>query len=111
MFAILTAVLALNAPQQSQASPYDAAMRCAGLTQAASELEGSESSRGRTLFDAALYWSLTAAQAAQAAGRTGTQADADQTRARLRAVRELSAGDAAARTALDACIQRMPNLG
>lgn len=111
MFAILAAVIALNAPQQAQAAPYEDAVRCAGLTQAASELEGSESSRGRTLFGAALYWSLTAAQASRTAGRTESQVDADQTRARVRAVRELSAGDATAKTALETCIQRTPNLG
>ena len=114
MFTLLAAVMALNAPQEAptvQAVPYDEAVRCAGLSQAASELEGSESGRGRTLFDAALYWSLAAMQMSQFAGRPDAQAETDQTRARLRAVRELSAGDAAARAALDACLQRTPNLG
>lgn len=111
MFAILAAVLALTTPHQAQTAPREDAVRCAGLTQAASELEGSESSRGRTLFDAALYWSLTAAEAQRGAGRSDSQADAEQTRARLRAVRELSAGDATAKSALETCLQRMPNLG
>lgn len=106
MFAILAAAITVAVQDPS----YDEAVRCAGLTQAASELEGSESARGRSLFDAALYWSLTAGQKAENAGRSA-QADADQTRARMRAVRELSADDAAARTALDACLQQTPNLG
>ncbi len=105
MFAIFAAVISVAVQDPS----YDEAVRCAGLTQAASELEGSESARGRSLFDAALYWSLTAAQKAEAAGR-GAQADGDQTRARLRAVRELAAEDAAAKAVLETCLERTPNL-
>ena len=91
--------------------PYEETLRCAGLTQAASELEGGESAEGRALSDAALYWSLTAIQQAQIAGRSPAQAEAEQTRARLRAVRELTADDAAARTNLQRCRARTPNLG
>lgn len=105
MFAILAVVAAVAAQDPS----YDEAVRCAGLTQAASELEGSESARGRSLFDASLYWSLTAGQKAESAGRSA-QADGDQTRARLRAVRELAADDAAARAALETCLQQTPRL-
>ena len=90
---------------------YDDSVRCAGLTQAASELEGGESGEGRALFDAALYWSLAAAQAADASGRGSAAADADQTRARILAVRQLSAGAADARAALQRCRQRTPDLG
>ena len=79
--------------------------------QAASELEGGESGEGRALFDAALYWSLAAAQAADASGRGSAAADADQTRARILAVRQLSAGTAEARAALQRCRQRTPDLG
>lgn len=107
----LVAVLSLGAAQQAQPSPYDAAVRCAGLTQAASELEGGESGEGRSLYDAALYWSLTAMQMAQAAARPAATAETDQTRARIRAVRELSADDPAARAALQDCRTRTPDLG
>lgn len=72
---------------------YDEAVRCAGLTQAASELEGGESRYGRSLYDAALYWSLAAMQAATVAGRNPAVAETEQTRARLDAVRRLSAGN------------------
>lgn len=106
MFVILAAAVAIAA----QTPPYEEAVRCAGLTQAASELEGSESARGRSLFDASLYWSLTASQLAASTGRAA-QADADQTRARLRAVRELAANDASAKAALDTCLTRTPHLG
>jgi hypothetical protein len=114
MFA--TAILALLSLTGAQSAPerllpYDEAVRCAGLTQAASELEGGESGEGRSLYDAALYWSLTATQSASGAGRTPAVAEADQTRARIRAVRELSADDTQARTDLQRCRARAPRLG
>lgn len=116
-----TAALALaqaEAPKQAQSQTqpprlvsYDEAVRCAGLTQAASELEGGESRYGRQLYDAALYWSLAAMQAATASGRDPTAAENDQTRARLQAVRRLTAGEAEARAALQRCRQTAPRLG
>jgi hypothetical protein len=99
----------------AQAQPalmsYDRAVRCAGLTQAASELEGGESARGRQLSDAALFWSLAAAQAAGARGRDFQAAEAEQTLARLTAVRELSRGVASAREQLSECLSRTPDMG
>lgn len=114
MFATaILAILSLTGAQSApdQALPYDQVVRCAGLTQAASELEGGESGEGRALYDAALFWSLTATQSAGAAGRTPAVAEADQTRARLRAVRELTAADADARADLQRCRARTPRLG
>jgi len=108
----LLAVLSLAASQT--AGPilsYEAVVRCAGLTQAASELEGGESREGRLLYDAALYWSLTAIQVAQANGRSPAAADADQTRARIRAVRELAAGAPETAAELQRCRDRTPRLG
>ena len=113
MFLLLVTTLAL-AVQDAPRAPllsYDEAVRCAGLTQAASELEGGESAAGRTLFDAALYWSLAAGQAAQASGRPPAVADADQNRARILAVRQLNAGAPDARTGLERCRARTPDLG
>lgn len=107
------ALLILNGAQAApvQALAYEDIVRCSGLASAASELEGGESTEGRALYDAALYWSLTAIQAAQTAGRSPAVAEADQTRARIRAVRELSADNAEARAALQACRARTPRLG
>lgn len=105
MFAMIAVITAFA----FQDVPYEDAVRCAGLTQAASEMEGSESARGRSLFDAALYWSLTAAQLSLGAGR-GPQSDADQTRARMQGVRELAADDAGAKAALETCLAQTPNL-
>ena len=110
--AVVTAALAVLGPAQTtRLVSYDEAVRCAGLTQAASELEGGESRYGRTLYDAALYWSLAAMQAATTAGRNPTAAENDQTRARLQSVRRLSAGDAEARAALQRCRKAAPRLG
>jgi len=89
---------------------YDEAVRCAGLTQAASELEGGESAEGRTLYDAALYWSLAAMQTGVAAGKSSPAAEGDQTRARIEAVRQLNADAPVARAALNRCLRRTPDL-
>jgi hypothetical protein len=86
-------------------------VRCAGVTQAASELEGGETAEGKALSDAALYWSLAATQAAQASNRDANAADADQNRARIRAVQQLNTGDADAKASLQRCRARTPNLG
>lgn len=112
--ATVAAVLILTGPQAAgtpAAAAYRDALRCAGLTQAASELEGGESAEGRGLYDAALYWSLTAGQAGRIAGRSTAATEGDQTRARILAVRELSADDADARADLQRCRSRAPRLG
>ncbi len=110
VLALILASLALQAPPQAGLVSYEEAVRCAGLTQAASELEGGESAEGRALYDAALYWSLAAMQAGLAAGKTSQAADADQTRARIQAVRQLNTGGTEARAALQRCRARTPAL-
>lgn len=108
----LAIVLTLMAPQDpAPLISYAEMVRCAGLTQAASELAGGEGAEGKALMDAALYWSLTAMQAASAAGKSPAVAEADQTRARIQSVRLLSGDNAEARTALQRCRQRTPRLG
>ena len=110
--AVVTAALAVLGPAQTtRLVSYDEAVRCAGLTQAASELEGGESRYGRSLYDAALYWSLAAMQAATASGRDPVAAENDQTRARLDSVKRLSAGETEARAVLNRCRQKTPRLG
>jgi hypothetical protein len=110
LFAITSAVFMLQTSPSVGLVSYEEAVRCAGLTQAASELEGGESVQGRRLYDAALYWSLAAMQAATAAGKPAPAAEADQTRARIAAVRLLNAETPEARTALQRCQQKTPNL-
>ena len=94
---ILAGLVGAEPAQENELVSYAEAVQCAGLTQAASELEGGESVEGKRLYDAALYWSLAA--------------EGDQTRARIAAVRRLSAEGAAGRAALRQCLQRTPNLG
>ncbi len=114
MFLLLATTVAFavqDAPPRVSLISYDEAVRCAGLAQAASELEGGESADGKSLFDVALYWSLAAGQAASASGKAPSVADADQNRARIQAVRQLNAGDEDARAALRRCRTRTPDLG
>lgn len=113
MFLLLAATVALavqDAPRVGLIS-YEETVRCAGLAQAASELEGGESTDGKSLFDVALYWSLAAGQAATASGKAPAVADADQNRARILAVRQLNSGDDTARADLRRCRARTPDLG
>ena len=111
MFVLLAAATVLSAPQSGEGLvSYEQAVRCAGLTQAASELEGGESREGQTLYDSALYWSLAAMNAAQASGRSDVLAEAEQTRARITAVRQLSQDDASAQAELARCRRLTPKL-
>ena len=110
LLALTSAVFTLQAAPSVGLVSYDEAVRCAGLTQAASELEGGESAQGRRLYDAALYWSLAAMQAATAAGKSATVAEADQTRSRIAAVRSLNGDAPEARAALQRCQKKTPNL-
>lgn len=98
------------APSRAPALPYAETLRCSGLTQAASELEGGESGEGRALYDAALYWSLTTLQSGQAELKSAATVETEMTRARVQAVRELTARNATAREALKACRARTPSL-
>ena len=91
--------------------PYADVIACAGVTQAMSELEGGESEHGRRLYDAALYWSLTAIQLGQASGRPDVRTETDMTNARIRSVRELNRHDAKAVEHLENCIKSAPKLG
>lgn len=110
LFALSSAALMLQATPVAGLVSYDEAVRCAGLTQAASELEGGESAQGRQLYDAALYWSLAAMQAATVAGKPSAAAEADQTRARIAAVRQLNSDAPEARAVLQRCQQKAPKL-
>lgn len=119
--AVAAFVLALNEPASAQARVPVAppatgeAVRCAGLTQAASELDGEregarDASAAKRLYDAGLYWALTAMQAARSAGRTEEAAEADQTRSRTDALARLREGSSDAQADLARCLARTPNL-
>ncbi|WP_297801610.1 hypothetical protein [uncultured Brevundimonas sp.] len=109
--------LAISVPQQRAEPPnpivisYREVILCAGLTQAKSELEGGETTDGRRLYDAALYWSLTAIQLGGATGRPAERTEADMTQSRIHAVRQLNNRDAKALADLDKCLKSTPSLG
>jgi endonuclease/exonuclease/phosphatase (EEP) superfamily protein YafD len=112
MLSLFATLISLQAAPAAAQTTYDAALRCSGLSQAASELEGGETSRGKRLYDAALYWSLQTNLLARQAGRAQAQADAEQARARVQAVREFSGQQAtAARAELERCLAQTPALG
>ena len=110
LLALSSLALAFQATPSVGLTSYEEAVRCAGVTQAASELEGGESRQGRALYDAALYWSLAAMQAGGASGRSPQDAEADQTRARIDAVRQLNSDAPEARAVLQRCQQKAPKL-
>lgn len=120
MLGITSAMMALvvagqTAPAGLPARPlvvsYSESVACAGLAQAGSELEGNESDRGRRLFDAALYWSLTTIQMGKASGRLDLQIERDLSGARIRAVRDLSRRTPEATEQLSKCVRAAPALG
>lgn len=92
-------------------SPAEA-VRCAGLSQAASELDAERgtTAEAKRLYDAGLYWALTAMQAARSTGRTEEAAEADQTRSRTEALARLREGSADAQADLARCLARTPTL-
>lgn len=115
----LAMTLLLASGQSAPAAPavrpllvsYADAVACAGVTQAGSELEGNESERGRRLFDAALYWSLTTIQMGKASGRPDTLTERDMSNARIRSVRELSRRNSETVERMEKCIKSAPSLG
>lgn len=115
---VAVALTAMLVSQQAASDPtpparltsYEDAVHCAGLTQAASELEGGESTRGRRLYDAALYWSLSTIQAARVAGRDPVTTEQSMTRIRIGAVRRLAANDNGLREHLNECVRKAPSL-
>lgn len=111
LIVVISSALAILAQgQDKRTADYALAVRCAGLTQAASELEGSESRYGRALADSALFWTLTAFQAATAQDITYAAAEAEQRVARIQSVRRLNSSEAQARRQLTECRQKTPRL-
>ncbi len=121
--ALLVLALGMPEPQDAPTRPavvvetpaWNEAVRCAGLTQAASELDGQgdaerDPSEAKQLYDSGLYWSLTAMRAARTAGRAEAAAEADQTRARAEALTQLRADSSEAGRELARCLARTPTL-
>lgn len=98
-----------GASAQGKLPPYPEALRCAALTSAASNI-GKSTPQSSQLFDHQIYWSMAAADAGRAAGKSARQVDTESA-AEARAVEaRLRAGDGTATAALAACVSRVPQL-
>jgi hypothetical protein len=114
----LAAALLLACPVPAMAQkaagklpPYAESIRCAGLAEAAANLEpgGPAANRGAA-FDAAIFWGMAASEAARKDGLSGERFTADQVEAAAKAERELRAPGTDALTELALCIARVPPL-
>lgn len=99
------------APRQaSDGLDYDGIVRCAGLSQAASEQRTRNGLQDARLSDAALYWGLAAVRSGAALGRTDAQIDADQTARRADAAESFVRQDVRMSAELEACLAQTPDL-
>lgn len=98
---------ALLLAQQGPLPPYADSIRCAGLVEAADQIEADEV-RSKPLYDAALFWGLAASERARKDGISSAGFKADQVRARETALAELKSGDAAAADATIECVMKVP---
>lgn len=109
---VLSLVLPLFAAAAGAAKPlpaYDAALNCAGVTQAASTFgKGPETAR---VFDSAIYWSMAAMEVARTNGLTAAVAQADQDRTRDGYKTLLEDDDADAWADLAGCLKATPPTG
>lgn len=87
---------------------YEAALRCTGLTQAALQIEGGETAKGRQLHNAALFWSVSTIQASSMRGQTPTDHEAELNTVREKALKALTDADPTAQHNLAECRQRLP---
>jgi hypothetical protein len=106
----LVALLVSAAAPHPSLPPYPKALRCAGLLEAAVKGADLTSAQGRVRFDAAIYWSLAAMDAARAGKRSSAQSEQDQRDAAAAARPQLEAKEAAALAELDACVKAVPPL-
>lgn len=102
------ALLAAAAPPQLP--PYAKALRCAGLLEASVKRLDPASAKGRVHFDAGIFWSMAAADAARAEGHSAARFEQDQLDVGAAAGAQLDARDPAAAAALDACLKAVPPL-
>lgn len=100
-------LVALLLAQQEELPAYADSIRCAGLAEAADQLEADEA-RSRPLYDAALYWGLAASERARKDGIASATFKADQLRARETALKQLKSGDADAAGAAIQCVMKVP---
>lgn len=88
--------------------PYTEAIRCAGLAEASYELATSKYRKAQ-MFDASVFWGLTASERARKDGVSAAAFGDDQVRARRLASAELRRGNASSE--LESCVRRVPAAG
>lgn len=103
--AVLIAAPAATA--QGKTVPYPEALNCAALTSAAARI-GKGTPQESVLFDHQIFWSMTAADAGRAAGKTARAVEMEANAASGGAEQRLRAQDGAATSALAACVARVP---
>lgn|GEM_PF-2960629 len=107
--AALAALVALAAAPPAL-PPYPKALRCAALLEMAVKGQDFVSPEVRARFDAAIFWSMAAADGARAAGYASARFKQDERDAAAVAAPQLAAKDAAALAELDACLKAVPPL-
>jgi len=89
--------------------PYAESLACAASTRAAYDLaEGTP--QEPDAFDAAMFWALATMEAARRDGLTAKAAEAAQLAERDKAKPPLQDGNPAAKAALAACLERVPDI-
>lgn len=104
MAALIAAPAALA---QGKTPPYGEALNCAALTQAAARI-GKGTPQESVLFDQSIFWSMAAADAGRAAGKTARAVDGEVAAQSGPQEAKLRANDGVATGALAACVARVP---
>jgi hypothetical protein len=94
---------------QGKLPPYPEALNCAALTHAAAKI-GKGTPQESVLFDQLIYWSMAAADAGRAVGKTGKTVDTEVPALSAQLESKLRAQDGATTAALAACVARVPAL-
>lgn len=94
---------------QGKVPPYPEALRCAALSDAALRV-GKGTPQESQLFDRNIFWSMAAADAGRAAGKTARAVDGEVERESAGYQPRLRSGDGAATSALASCAGRVTPL-
>lgn len=98
-----------GASAQGKLPPYTEALRCAALSHAALQV-GKGTPQESQRFDGVIFWSMTAADAGRAAGKTAKVVDGEVERESAAIQQRLRAGDGATTAAVASCASRVTPL-
>lgn len=94
---------------QGKLPPYPEALRCAALSHAALQV-GKGTPQESQLFDNTIFWSMAAADAGRAAGKTAKVVDGEVERESAAIQPRLRSGDGATTSAVASCAARVTPL-